>query len=223
MYEEQFRRDGYDIPVRVMEAAMFFMISCFGGFRSFETVWTDLGALRYDVRQCEEVEDFRAVSWPVTGRFKNENGLWGHYFIPIAGVTGSGVRIFEWTQRFIRRLELVNRIDGWAFQDVEGSRRAKAMDYADDIFSKLEWIQDNTSLIDDKCSVRDDFGMQRSGRRFFYTQCLNMKVSKTDIEFQCRWQTDCSKGGRTVQRSMIHTYAELKNMKSTLLRPSKAI
>lgn len=223
MYEDHFQQEGYTIPIRVMEAAMFFMISCFGGFRGFETVWTDLGALRYDVRQCEEVEDFEAVSWPVTGRFKNEHGAWGHYFIPIAGVTGSGVRIFEWTQHFIRRLEIAHRTEGWAFRDENGVHRAKAMDYADDIFSKLQWLQDNTSLIDSKCNVREDYGMQRSGRRFFDTQCLNMKVSKIDIEFQCRWQTDRSKGGRTVQRSMVHTYAELKNMKATLLRPSKAI
>lgn len=223
MYEDNFQQEGFNMSILTFEAAMFFMISCFGGFRGFETVWTDLAALRYDVQFCEDTDDYTAVAWPVTGRFKNEKGMWGHYYIPIAGITGSGVQIFNWTQRFIRRLEMAHRKDGWAFRSPDGINRAKAMDYADDIFTKLEWLQENTNLIDPLCTIREDYGMQRSGRRFFDTQCINKRVSRTDIEFQCRWQTDRAKGGRTVQRSMLHTYAEIRNMKSTLLRPSQAI
>ena len=95
LFEEQFQDEGYAMPVADFEAAMFFIISCMGGFRGYETVWTDLGALRYDVEYCEAQDDFSAVAWPVTGRFTNEQGSWNHYMIPIAGVTGSGVRVFE--------------------------------------------------------------------------------------------------------------------------------
>jgi hypothetical protein len=222
-FEQEFQVMGYTMPIRDMEAAMFFIATCFGGFRGFETVWTDLAALRYDVRYCEERDDLSAVAWPVTGRFKNQHGLWGHYYIPIAGVTGSGVQFFDWAQRFIKRLELSGRTDGWAFRKDDGKTRATAADYADNIYSKLEHLQDTTNLIDDLCDVRQDYGIQRSGRRFFDTQCLNMKVSKTDIEFQCRWSTDRASGGRPVSRSMVHTYAEIRNMKPTLLRPSQAL
>ena len=65
---------------------------------------------------CEELDDYEPVSWPVTGRFKNEEGMWGHYCIHIAGVSGSGVEIFRWTQRFIKRLDMIGRVDGWMFQ-----------------------------------------------------------------------------------------------------------
>ena len=49
-----------------------------------------------------------------------------------------------------------------------------------------------------------------------------MKVDKHDIELQCRWSTDRANGVRTVQRSMIHNYSEVRNMKQALIRPSKA-
>ena len=223
MFEQEFQEQGYNMPVCDMEAALFFIVSCLGGFRVYETVWTDLGALRYDINYCEEKDDFSAVSWPVIGRFKNEHGMWSHYMIPIAGTTGSGVRVFDWTQHVIKRLEMVGRMDGWLFRKSNGIQKAVAGDCADNIFSKLERLQNKTTLIDAACDVRDDYGMQRSGRRFFDTQCLNMKVSPTDIEFQCRWRTDRAKAGKSVKRSMIHTYAEVRNMKVTLLRPSQAL
>jgi hypothetical protein len=87
---------------------------------------------------------------------------------------------------------------------------------------QLEIIQATTSLIDPGCSVWDEYGIQRSGRRFFTTRCTNMKVDKHDIELQCRWSTDRANGVRTVQRSMIHNYSEVRNMKHALIRPSKA-
>ena len=42
------------------------------------------------------------------------------------------------------------------------------------------------------------------------------------IELQARWQTDRANGERTVQRTMIHTYSEIRNMKETLKKPSQA-
>lgn len=223
MFEKEFQELGYDIPLHSMESLMFFLGCCTGGFRGYETVWTDLGALAYDIEYCEEIGDESAVSWPVTGRFKNERGRWGHYMVPIAGVTASGICVFRWSQRAVKRMALAGRTDGWLFRKADGKTRAIAADYADNIYSKLEHLQETTSLIDDRCDVRNDYGMQRSGRRFFDTHCLNQKVSETDIAFQCRWRMDRAKGGRTVQRSMVHTYAEVRNMKPTLLRPSQAI
>ena len=223
MFEDQFQREGYTMPVRDFEAAIFFIIACTGGFRGYEVVWTDLAALRYDMEYNEDRNDYTAVAWPVTGRFKNERGRWNHYMIPIAGVTGSGIRVFEWTQRIIKRLNLVGRTEGWLFRKSNGVDRALAGDYAENIYLKLEILQGKQKLIDPGVDVRDAYGIQRSGRRFFDTQCINMKVSATDIEFQCRWRTDREKGGRAVARSMLHTYAEVRNMRTTLLRPSQAL
>ncbi len=141
--------------------------------------------------------------------------------IPIAGVTNSGIQFFTLTQQFLRQLGREGFEDGWAFPRPDGSR-AKASDYQDNIFQKLEIIQATTSLIDSGCSIWDEYGIQRSGRHFFTTRCSNMKVDKHDIELQCRWSTDRANGLRTIQWSMIHNYSEVRNMKQALIRPSKA-
>ena len=84
--------------------------------------------------------------------------------IPIAGTTNSGITFFEWTQRFINCLGAQGIYEGWAFQK-PGGIRAKAADFKENIFSKLEIIQATTTLIDPGCDIWDDYGVQRSGRR----------------------------------------------------------
>ena len=88
LFEEDFQRVGYRMTVNKISAAMFFIALCYGGFRRFEMVCTDLGALRYNIRHCESIKDLLAVLWPIAGRFKNEHGVWRWHYIPIDGVTG---------------------------------------------------------------------------------------------------------------------------------------
>jgi hypothetical protein len=83
--------------------------------------------------------------------------------IPIAGTTRSGIKFFNWTQRFVSRLATEGQCDGWAFKKADGSR-AKASDYMEDIYQRLENIQASTTLIDNDCDVRAEYGAQRSGR-----------------------------------------------------------
>ena len=49
MYEEEWAGKGLEIPMLSICACMFLLVSCLGGMRGFEVVWTDLAALRYDV------------------------------------------------------------------------------------------------------------------------------------------------------------------------------
>ncbi len=112
----------------------------------------DLATLRYDVAYCEATEDESAVSWPIVGWFKARHGVLDCYMIPIVGLTCSGIQFFTWTQRFIRRLALQGFEEGWAFRRLDGLQ-AKASDYQDNIFRKLEIIQAMTTLIDPGCSV----------------------------------------------------------------------
>ncbi len=79
-----------------------------------------------------------------------------------------------------------------------------------------------TTLIDPGCSIWDEYGIQRSGQRFFTTRYKNMKVDKHDIELQCCWSTDRANGVRTIQQLMIHNYSEVQNMVQALICPSKA-
>ena len=98
--------------------------------------------------------------------------------IPIAGKTRSGIQFVTWTQRFVKRLELEGMTDGWAFRGPNGNR-AKAGDYRNNFFTKLEKIQATTNLIDPECNVWDDYGVQRSGRRFFTTMCTIREFKST--------------------------------------------
>ena len=109
------------------------------------------------------------------------------------------------------RLSLKGVSDGWAFRKPDGTR-ALAADYKSNIFNKLEVIQQTTNLIDHACNIWRDFGVQRSGRRWFTSECANKGVLPHEVELQCHWSTNRSNGERTVQRSMIHTYSEMRNM-----------
>ena len=53
---------------------MSLLVSCLGGMRGYGVVWTDLGALKYNMEYCESVCNETAVSWPVVGRFKARGG-----------------------------------------------------------------------------------------------------------------------------------------------------
>jgi len=221
MYEEEWQEYKYAVPKKTICACMFLLVSCLGGMRGFEVMWTDLAALRYDVNYCNTLEDESAVAWPIIGRFKARDGFLDCYMIPIAGTTKSGIKFFEWTQRFLGRLAMEGEVDGWAFKRANGER-ALASDYRDDIFKKLEKIQATTNLIDPGCDIWEDYGVQRSGRRCFVLVSTINKIPKHVMELQCRWTTDRQNGVRTVQRTMIHNYSEVRNMKEVLIRPSKA-
>ena len=220
MYESEYTQLGHSMPLNAICSCMFLLVTCLGGMRGFEAVWTDLATLRYDLLYCESIEDYSAVAWPIVGRFKAHDGVAGCYMIPIAGTTDSGIRFFRWAQRFVNIISKDGRVDGWAFQRKDGSR-AMASDYRRNIFSKLEELQAN-GLIDPQADIWEEFGIQRSGRRFFTTHTIKMGVDPILIELQARWSTDRANNERSVQRAMIHNYAEVRNMKDTLKKPSQA-
>ena len=91
MYESEYNELGETMPLNAVCSCMFLLVTCLGGMRGFEAVWTDLATLRYDLTYCESLEDYSAVAWPIVGRFKAHNGIAGCYMIPIAGTTDSGI------------------------------------------------------------------------------------------------------------------------------------
>ena len=87
MFEAEWGDLGLDMPEASISACMFLLLTCLGGMRGYEAVWTDLAALRYDVGYCEDLEDYSAVSWPIVGRFKSNRDVAGCYMVPISGLT----------------------------------------------------------------------------------------------------------------------------------------
>jgi hypothetical protein len=83
--------------------------------QGFEVVWTDLAALRYDIKHCKSADDDSAVSWLIVGCFKTQHGVLDCYMIPITEFTRLGIQFFTWTQQFLRQLGREGFKDGWAF------------------------------------------------------------------------------------------------------------
>ena len=77
---------GYAATLHIC-AAMFLLVSCPGGMRGYKVVWTDLGALWYNLTYCGDMEGKYVVSWPVVGQFKARRGVADCYMIPITGTT----------------------------------------------------------------------------------------------------------------------------------------
>ena len=116
---------------------MFLLLTCLGGIRGYEAVWTELTALKYDVEYCDNMEDYTAIScWSIVGRFKSHDGITGCYMIPIAGVTNSGIKFFSLTQQFLLALGREGLHKGWTLQRSDRSH-SKAKDYKEDIFRSL--------------------------------------------------------------------------------------
>ena len=77
MFEAEWSDLGLDIPLESICACIFLLLTCLGGMRGYEAVWTDLAALRYDVDYWESMDDYSAVSWPIVERFKAHHGVAG--------------------------------------------------------------------------------------------------------------------------------------------------
>ena len=187
-YKEEWNNPEKEMPLKTLCSCMFLLVSSLGGMRGFKVMWTDLAALRYDLEYCEDIGNTSAVLWPIVGHFKAHNGLLGCYMILIAGKMNSGIKFFEWNQRFVGRLASMGWVDGWAFQRPDGTR-AKAAEYMDDIYRRLEDVQASTSLIDPLCDVCGDFGAKLSGRRFFTTHATMRGINHTSLNYSAggRW------------------------------------
>ena len=115
MYEEEWETYYLRMLLVSVSACMFLLVTCLGGMRGYEVVWTALAALNYDVAHCESAKDYTAVSWRIVGHFKGCHGILDCYMVPIAGVTNSGIQFNTWTQRFLRLLAQEGYEEGWAF------------------------------------------------------------------------------------------------------------
>ena len=61
-FEEEYQELGCDMPHHSICSVMILLLTCLGGMRGYEAVWTNLVGLVYDLEFCEESEDCTAVS-----------------------------------------------------------------------------------------------------------------------------------------------------------------
>jgi hypothetical protein len=103
----------------------------------------------------------RHVTWYLIGRFKRGQ----QNFLPVAAVTGSGLRIREWVERLLKEKETTGVISGFVFLRKDG-KTDRAADFEEALTERLEWIQQNTTgFIPVTIDLWAEFGITRSMRR----------------------------------------------------------
>ena len=48
---------GLAMPIESLCSYMFLLLTCLGGMRGYEAIWTDFSALQYDVQYCESMDE----------------------------------------------------------------------------------------------------------------------------------------------------------------------
>jgi hypothetical protein len=81
----------------------------------------------------------------LVGRFKQVEGE-QHNFIPVAAVTGSGIRIREWVRRLLEEKRAAGISSGFMFRKRD-DKLAKAAYFEEPLIVRLEWIQQKEGII----------------------------------------------------------------------------
>jgi hypothetical protein len=104
------------------------------------------------------------VTLSLIGGFKQVEGEHQH-FLPVAVVTGSGLRIREWVERSSKEKEMTGVISGFMFPRKDG-KPARAAYFEEALIETLEWIQHNTTgIFPVAIDLWAEFGVRRSMRR----------------------------------------------------------
>ena len=112
---------------------------------------------------------------------------------PIVGRMRSGIHFFRWARHFMWEVGSLGRKDAWICTR-SGGIQVLTLGYRGNILHKLEVIQATTTLL-----------------------------VQPGIKLRGQLRVDRAKGEGTVQRTMMQTYAEVRNMEKALKVPSESI
>jgi hypothetical protein len=160
--------------------------------------------------------DPKHVMLSLVGRFKQEDCERQH-FLPVAAVTGSGLKIREWMRRLLELKVKCGHTQGFLFRRKNGSP-AKMGKFDEPLIERLVWIQENTQgLIPMSIDFWDVVGCRRSMRRWATTEALNMEIDASWIDDNNDWRKVEQAKGKMPSMSMRQLYTEmLQNLKHEL-------
>jgi hypothetical protein len=130
----------------------------------------------------------------LVGIFKQTKGEHQH-FIPVAAVTGSGIRIRELVGRLLEEKRAAGISFGFMFCKKD-CRLANAAYFEETIIVRLEWIQQNMEgIIPKSVNLWEEFGVRRSTMRGATTAALNAGLDGPTIDVNNRWRkVEAAKG-----------------------------
>jgi hypothetical protein len=123
----------------------------------------------------------RHVTLSLIGRFQQVEGE-NQHFLPVAAMTGSGLRTREWAERLLKEKDMIGVISGFLFLRKD-CKTAQAPDFEEALIERLQWIQLNTTgIIPVTIDLWAELGVRRSMRRGATTEALNMGIDGPTID-----------------------------------------
>lgn len=208
----------------VLFPALFAICGYCASLRGEEVPLMNLGETR--AKTCLGLSDPNNphVVIALTGRFKNEVGVFNHY-IPLVTETTSGLQIKTWTERMLTWYGPHRR--GYVFRGDSGNRVSCGF-YAAEILGVIREIQisefqEEQNLVDPNCDVFEEYGMTRSFRRGSDSRAQAAGVSESTIDLVNRWRKSERSQGRQVHLKMNAHYADIRLLLNKFLPYSQAL
>jgi hypothetical protein len=192
--------------LEVAQLACFVFLGYARALRGEEITKIELGGVRKYF--ADGGVEPKHVTLSLSGRFKQLEGD-KQLFLPVAAVTGSGIRIREWVGSLMLEKEAVGLVSGFLFLKREGTP-TKAIDFEEALVESLEWIQQNTSgVIPLTVNLWEEFGVRRSMRGGATTEALNAGIDGPTIDADNGWrQVEAAKGKMPIY-SMRQRYTQV--------------
>jgi hypothetical protein len=209
--EEEWNLAEPESDQRMIEDLMSFVLIEFcAGLRGEEVPLISLeGMLRF-WHTTTALRERPHVVLTLHGRFKGEAGERWHC-VPIAVKTRTGLPVFKWLERLMRRRTVVEkRESGWLFGDAQGKRRR--FGFYDPLFLEmLTRARSSRPECMDQVVELEDFSLWRSGRRGATTEAGNQKVSAHVIDLMGRWRQKEAAKGSQPGLPMRQVYTQVKS------------
>mmetsp|Transcript_13576 Transcript_13576/g.15829 ORF Transcript_13576/g.15829 Transcript_13576/m.15829 type:complete len:186 (+) Transcript_13576:2206-2763(+) len=145
---------------------------------------------------------------PLLGRFKNEEGERLHLMVSVS-VTGSGLKVRYWVDRWLGILRSEGKSSGPAFCNMSGTV-LESGDIDGEFHNQLRKVQEaRPDLLDPEVDVEEKFRIFRSLRRGSNSRAVDMKVPESVIDLHNRWRSMERRGGQRAANSMRDYYTDL--------------
>jgi hypothetical protein len=199
-------RDNAGNRLEIAQLACFTLLGYARALRGEEIIKIELSGVRKYFG--DGAAEPRHVTLSLIGRFKQVEGEHQH-FLPVAAVTGSGLRIRERVERLLKEKEMTGVISGFMFLRKDG-KLARAADFEEALIERLEWIQQNTTgIIPVTIDLWAEFGVRRSMRREATTEALNTGIDGPTIDANNGWRKIESAKGKIPRFSMRQWYTQI--------------
>jgi len=204
--EEQ---ENYVAHRRVVLVGCFLVIAFVCALRGNEGFMVDAGELRNHFWYgSEQGSSPSHVVIPLLGRFKNEEGERLHLMVSVS-VTGSGLKVRYWVDRWLGILRSEGRSSGPAFCNMSGTV-LESGDIDGEFHNQLRKVQEaRPDLLDPEVDVEEKFRIFRSLRRGSNSRAVDMKVPESVIDLHNRWRSMERRGGQRAANSMRDYYTDL--------------